>query len=751
MGRIMPHLIFLYLFIVATQLLVQVSPKVIEAPDGSVCFNNCNGHGTCVNYVCQCFPGYSGDDCKHSFLTEEMEKSGRVIPILSAGHFNLTKKNFTETVTQYKSILVGFSSYTCHKCIQLELEYERIAHRLSEFAHTNEDEESDGKSSDKKNKKKKNKKNKKKQQQQQQKKKNADVDLKEDGSNSVAKGIPFGRVDANALKSIAIEHGAVELPSLVFFHNSKPYPYRGVQSVDAVTAFIDKIMGPPTTSLTSVQEVTNFMQSRTTDVKKYSISTTFVVGFFSDHEEIEEDEYNDFQEIAEDMKANEDVYFAEVTSPKVAKFFKANKTIDRTPSVLLVGESGILKSINLDEMYDEKLSLKDWVAFNAIPLVGKLTHQNFRSYEKIPRPMLMLFLDLSNEHLSSNPGAVVGGKSGGILNELLLEEFRKVAKEHSDKFSFVYLDGNLHEDQMRSLGLYGGKERLPSLAFNTREGLQVPFPEELPINADTLLQFCADFISGKLRSAHDAKEMAKKALQSAIPINQKNKATRKERRSAPKQVQGVSEQYGDGRAGDDAVVQVNLKNFDEVVMSEDKDVLFLLHAQSCEPCSHFAVYFKRMAKRFKDLNIPSLVIAVMDVTNESPPAHLNMMATALPVLIMLPAGAKHPPWNLYSGVGKMQQMMRWVQQQASIPFELPHLPHLTDEQKELYKQQVREREEALDKRREQEKKDMEEQTKLREETYRKLREKKEKEEEEELRRQEQEIQQQQQKVEMDEL
>ena len=88
---------------------------------------------------------------------------------------------------------------------------------------------------------------------------------------------------------------------------------------------------------------------------------------------------------------------------------------------------------------------------------------------------------------SSAPGRVVGGKSGGILNEVILDEFRSAAAEHMNRIIFVYLDGNKHVDQMRcveliiewlmiacrSLGLYGGKERLPSLAFNTRDGSQV--------------------------------------------------------------------------------------------------------------------------------------------------------------------------------------------------------------------------------------------------------------------------------------
>jgi hypothetical protein len=54
----------------------------------------------------------------------------------------------------------------------------------------------------------------------------------------------------------------------------------------------------------------------------------------------------------------------------------------------------------------------------------------------------------------------------------------------------------------------------------------VPFSELLPINKDTIMQFVADYISGKLRSPEDAEEMAKKQLTTISLKNQWGKAQR---------------------------------------------------------------------------------------------------------------------------------------------------------------------------------------------------------------------------------
>lgn len=615
-----------------------------EAPDGSVCFNGCNGHGDCIDYSCHCHVGYTGDDCGVTFADE-----GNILPIMSVGDFNLTKKGFSKAIKKHNTILVEFSSPGCMKCIRSELEYVKVHEALRNMK------------------------------------------------------IPFARANVDKLKTISLNYGATELPAIVLFQKTKPLLFRGAHAVDSIIGFVKKQLAPPCQELSSVDMVTDFMQSRADP--KYSLSTVMVIGFFSDHEEIEEDDYEDYIEVATEMKTLDDIYFAAVVNEDVARHFIKKKVIDRTPSYLLVDDRGDIQTINANELNDGEqgalsiASIADWIRHKSVPTVGHLTPANFQLYEKTGKPMLMLFLDMTNAAATSDPVRVVGGRSGGVLNEVLLEEFRAVAKEHVDRISFVYLDGNKHQDQMRSLGLYGGAERLPSLAFNTKDKKQIPFSEKLAINKETLTQFCADFISGKLQSAKDAEELAKKQLQAARPISSKNTLKRKPKKKAPEQVRGVSEQFGDGARGDNAVVVVTSKNFDEVVMDETKDVLIMFHSVACEPCSHFSVYYKRMAQRFQDLQISSLIVARMDVSNESPPGDLNMLVTDLPLLILVPANDKTAPWLYYSGVSKVQTMMKWVEQYVSIPFELPNLPHLSESDVKLYKEQVREREEHLEEKR----------------------------------------------------
>lgn len=682
-------------------------------------------------------PGYTGDDCSTTFAPDGGQN---LVPILHAGHFNVTSKKelnglLKKPGSDVAALVLGFSSATCHRCIVVENEYDAMLKQIDE---------DDG---------------------------IAVTSYGKGGRASVTKHkIVMGRVDvsgSDSMKEIAHDFGIIDIPAIVIFPTTKSATkkekkgilYSGHQTSKSLQRFITKVLSPPAVRLPDLTTAESFLIHRGSIItedsddeeeKEETLSAlerdeggldaanteraSVVVGFFSSPQDMEEDEYEEFIEVAQTLRERDDVHFGVVMDKKVVKAFKDAKIIDRSPSMILYTPSAatldanknrnMIKSdkdkgkdrgatldaartykvTNLDELFADgsnRGGVQSWIVHNTVPLVGKLTNSNFHLYSQISKPMLMLFLDLQREYYVTSDSAghfiPIGGKTGGIMNQNLLDEFIEVAKEHSERFSFVYLDGTKHEDQMRNLGLYGGAARLPSVAFNTKENIQAPFPEELPINKDTLLTYCAALISGKLRSSEDSQELARKALQSVTPVNPRNKATRKEVEAPAESVTGVLEHFDDGSKGDKAVVRLSANTLEEAIFDtyEDKDILLMLHAHSglCKQCGHFAVYFKKLAERFADLQLDSLVVARLDVSSESPPSSLKLIGeSSLPTMVMLPAGAKYPPWQFYSGVGKVGPMMKWAHQQAAIPFDLPNLPHLSEDQKDLYKEQVRERE-----------------------------------------------------------
>lgn len=76
------------------------------------------------------------------------------------------------------------------------------------------------------------------------------------------------------------------------------------------------------------------------------------MGFFSDPEELEEDDWEDFTEAAKTLKATADVYTGAVVDEAVSRHFMREGRIDRTPAFLLLDGGGSEHSINANELND---------------------------------------------------------------------------------------------------------------------------------------------------------------------------------------------------------------------------------------------------------------------------------------------------------------------------------------------------------------------------------------------------------------
>ena len=102
--------------------------------DGTSCYRGCSGHGECRQYMCHCHVGYHGEDCSIAYVDD----GAPVLPVLSAGHFNVTAKQHAQLVKSSRraksgaqSLLVlGYSSPACARCIVFEREYALLADDL---------------------------------------------------------------------------------------------------------------------------------------------------------------------------------------------------------------------------------------------------------------------------------------------------------------------------------------------------------------------------------------------------------------------------------------------------------------------------------------------------------------------------------------------------------------------------------------------------------------------------------------------
>ena len=573
---------------------------------------------------------------------------------LTAGHFNVTAKNWTKLLKKKDVVFIAFGSRSCLRCVGAETAYAAAAPLLKKM------------------------------------------------------GVPLARADADEpfFRELLQDLQLGSMPQVVAYRKLFAMPYQGVHAPDELVHFARKLKQAAAPSLLTLNAALAFLgvdsdrarralydetgiEEEVVEEDALPSSAARVLGLFSDLD-IEDEESAEFQMAASERRQRHDVYFSRVDDPQISRALIDAGFADRTPSVI-VSNDGQLISHVLDDAPD--VGLGPWVDAETLPAVGELTSQNFARYEALSRPMLLLFLDLRGHER----GMELSGLSNGIPNRDLVEEFRAVRKDESfrDRIAFAYVDGVAQQDRMKALGLFGGARRLPAVAVNAKEeGVIAPYPESLPLDRAHLRDFLGAFLARRLRSKEDSDAFALQRKDDVFDAKWLPK--RKPRKKPTEEVMGRYEQFGEGsvRAKEigrvDDVFVLNRENFFDEALSE-KDVLILFHEEGCEACAALTVYYKKMAERFAALKIPSLVIARFDVTKDTPPLD-GLIAGPLPVVVLLPAHDKRPPFRFYSGLGKVQPMMKWIQSSSDIAFDLPELCHLDPSEIEAYKHQVTERE-----------------------------------------------------------
>eukprot|EP00658_Telonema_sp_P-2_P075016 TRINITY_DN6437_c0_g1_i2.p1 TRINITY_DN6437_c0_g1~~TRINITY_DN6437_c0_g1_i2.p1 ORF type:complete len:362 (+),score=95.22 TRINITY_DN6437_c0_g1_i2:131-1216(+) len=265
------------------------------------------------------------------------------------------------------------------------------------------------------------------------------------------------------------------------------------------------------------------------------------------------------------------------------------------------------------------------------------TPSTYADFEKQGLSMLLLFV-----------------KPNDPASDQALSELRKVCKlpEFRSLISFAYADGDKYKDKMAGLGIRHGTS-LPALALNTKDDNNYVYDPSQPVEVSSVQKFLMEFLHGRLRPT---------AAESATPP------------PAP--------------PDEPALVQMRYSMWNRVIEDPTKDVLLLVYrSRGCPNCDTFERYYSAVARRFRELEIGTVVTAQVDLESDTVPQVGRLAHNALPALYMFSAEDKLLPKE-YAGKGKPRPIMLWVQQNADVKFDLPPLPHLTPEQRVEYHRQV---------------------------------------------------------------
>jgi len=101
------------------------------------------------------------------------------------------------------------------------------------------------------------------------------------------------------------------------------------------------------------------------------------------------------------------------------------------------------------------------------------------------------------------------------------------------------------------------------------------------------------------------------------------------------------------------------KNFDDIVLSTEKDVFVEFYAPWCGHCKNLAPVWDQLGEAFED--VPSVTIAKMDATANAAPEHLEIKG--FPTLIFFPADNK--AGIPYSGERDLENLREFVKTHAS--------------------------------------------------------------------------------------
>lgn len=293
----------------------------------------------------------------------------------------------------------------------------------------------------------------------------------------------------------------------------------------------------------------------------------------------------------------DDYLFGATSDPELAKAAGVEQ-----PGLVLYKSFDEGKDIFTDKF--EKAAIESFAKVAATPLIGEVGPETYSGYMAAGIPLAYIFAETQEER------------------DDLAKEFKALAQKHKGVINFATIDAKSFGQHAGNLNLEVGK--FPAFAIQkTDKNEKFPFDQEKKLTEKDIGAFVEDFVAGKLEPSIKSEP---------IPESQ-----------------------------DGPVSVVVAKNYQELVIDNDKDVLLEFYAPWCGHCKALAPKYEELGSLYASEELSKLVtIAKVDATANDVPDEIQ----GFPTIKLFPAGKKDSPVD-YNGARTVEDLVEFIKENGS--------------------------------------------------------------------------------------
>lgn len=250
-------------------------------------------------------------------------------------------------------------------------------------------------------------------------------------------------------------------------------------------------------------------------------------------------------------------------------------------------------------------SIKEFAKVASTPLIGEVGPETYSSYMAAGIPLAYIFAETPEER------------------EEFAKELKPIAEKHKGKINFATIDAKSFGQHAGNLNLKVGT--WPAFAIQrTDKNEKFPYDQDNKITEKDISTFVEDFLAGKVEPSIKSE-----------PIPEKN---------------------------DDPVTVIVAKNYKDIVIDNDKDVLVEFYAPWCGHCKALAPKYEELGQLYAgdDAHSKLVTIAKVDATMNDVPDEIQ----GFPTIKLFPAGKKDSPVD-YSGSRTIEDLVQFIKENGS--------------------------------------------------------------------------------------